>query len=497
MRFLLLILLLFSLSGLRADELSNRLRLLLPGDDASTVNERQFLHQRVRLLFVALEGDKVEHKSTKKKIRRITDRLKRDHLRTYKADASVADAFRNGAYNDATAALLTALAFEHFGVGYYGYVDHWEAYLIADPGNREDEVYHPNHAKHDDVREAAFRRDYFELLRATTLADVPNMTTGEVEQLFDRYYYPPDKKLTFGQLTAFLQYRRAQAAYAASEYQRAIDLLETAMSKEERPAFLVLRKAAELQLRAATKPEVEGDILTLFAHWTERPDNHYLPAAILQYFDEQQRLLLAENRLLEAAELLSDYLGHAPAGKTKWAENMNDLHQFRLLRHHFVNGRPDLARRLAESLYNQDPENESLKFVLAEIILDELRRSRLTGGDFVAAITTAATRYPFICERDRFMNLQLRELAWKVRDDYERDDAATGKQSLQRFRSALLGIPVNEDRSVWTLTAFLAASNYHFRVMEYDQARFFVAEGLKYNANDEYLLHRRDVLARY
>jgi hypothetical protein len=95
------------------------------------------------------------------------------------------------------------------------------------------------------------------------------------------------------------------------------------------------------------------------------------------------------------------------------------------------------------------------------------------------------------------MDLQLRELAWKVRDDYERDDAATGKQSLQRFRSALLGIPVNEDRSVWTLTAFLAASNYHFRVMEYDQARFFVAEGLKYNANDEYLLHRRDVLARY
>lgn len=497
MRFQLLLFLLLTVSGLRADNLSNRLRLLLPGDDASTVNERQFLHQRVRLLFVALEGDKIDGKSTKKKIRRITDRLKRDYLRSYKADASVADAFRVGAYNDATAALLTALALEHFEVAYEGYVDHWEVYLVADPGNRSAGIYPPNYTKHEAARETAFRNDYFALLRSTVLENVPNMTTGEVDQLFDRYYYPQDKKLTFGQLSAFLQYRLAQAAYAAGEYQRSINLLETAMSKEERPAFLVLRKAAELQLRATTKPEVEGDIPTLFAQWGQRPDNQYLPAAILQYFDEQQRLLLAENRLEETAELLADYLRQAPAEKPEWAKDMNDLHQFRLLRHHFVNGRPDLARRLAESLYHQDPENESLKYVLAEIVLDELRRSRLTGGDFVAALTTAASRYPFIRERDRFMDLQLRELAWKVRDDYERDDAATGQQSLKRFRSALIGIPVDENRSVWTLTAFLAASNYHFRAKEYEQARLFVAEGLKYNANDEYLLHRRDLLARY
>jgi len=109
----------------------------------------------------------------------------------------------------------------------------------------------------------------------------------------------------------------------------------------------------------------------------------------------------------------------------------------------------------------------------------------------------AAVRYPFIRTQERFADLHLRELAWKVRDDYERDDAFAGAESLSRFRAALIDIAIDEDRSVWTLTAFIAASNYYFRLEDYVQARFFVEEALRYNANDKYLLHRRDLLAKY
>jgi len=487
---------LFSAS-LSADALSSRLRLLLPGDDAATVNERHFLYQRISLMFVSLENDKVARKSTKKKIRRITAAIRRGYLRTYAADARLADAFRTGSYNDATAALLTALAFEHFEVNYEGYVDHWEVHLVADPDKRAEVIYAPAHKKQDEGRRAAFRKDYLEVLRATILEDVPAMSAAEVDKLFERYYYPPGRKLSFGQLSAFLQYRRAQAAYRAGEYQLAVNLLETAMTKEERPAFLVLRKAAELQLKAIIAPEVEGDIPTLFAQWREMPDNKYLPAAILQHFDEIQRLLLAEDRLIEADELLADYLGKAPADMSAWTKDMTDLHRYRLLRHHFTNGRPDLARRLAEKLFSQDPENESLKFILGEIIIDELRRKRAKGTEFSKAVEGAAVRYPFIRTQERFADLHLRELAWKVRDDYERDDAFAGAESLSRFRAALIDIAIDEDRSVWTLTAFIAASNYYFRLEDYVQARFFVEEALRYNANDKYLLHRRDLLAKY
>lgn len=497
MRYVQLISFLLLTVSLHADALSNRLRLLLPGDDAPTVNERQYLYQRVSLLFNQLENDRVGRKSTKKKIKKIGARLKDDYLRTHRADARLADAFRTGHYNDATAALLTALVYEEFGVEYYAYVDHWEAYLIADPDRRAAEVYQPGHQKHKAAAEAAFRRNYLELLRATILEDAPSMGEKEADRLFERYYYAPGKKLTFGQLTAFMQFRRAQSAYRAKDYPLAIELLETALSKEERPAFLVLRKAAELQVKAINRPEVEGDIPTLFAQWAEAPANKYLPAALLQHFDEQQRLLIADGRLGEAADLLSDYLSRAPAGKTKWAKEMDLLQKYRLLSHHFLAGNVGEARRLAEGLYADDPKNERVKYLLGEIVIDQLRRSRSTGRAFTTAVETAATEFPFIRRQERFADLLLRELAWKVRDVFADENGPGGEDALRNFRDALLDIPINESRNIWTLTAFIAASNYYFRQEEYGRARYFVDEGLKYNPNDEYLLHRRTLLGKY
>jgi hypothetical protein len=494
--FQLFLLFLFAVS-LQADALSSRLRLLLPGENPPTVNERQFLYQRVSLLFNQLENDKIGRKSTKKKIKKISARLEGDVLKTYDPNAQLADAFRNGRYNDATAALITALVFEKFGVAYEGYVNHWEAYLIADPDHHAAEIYQPGHQKHKPAAETAFRRDYLEVLRATLLEDLPNMSTEEVDKLFNRYYYQPGKKLTFGQLTAFLQFRLAQSAYRAKDYLLTVELLEIALSKEERPAFLVLRKAAELQIKAINRPEVEGDISTLFQQWAEAPNNKYLPAALLQHFDEQQRLLIAESRLGEATELLSDYLSRAPASKTTWSGEMSRLQQYRLLSHHFLNDNISKARRLAEKLYAGNPENERVKYLLGEIVIDQLRRSRSTGQVFINAVETAARDFPFIREQERFADLFLRELAWKVRDIFAEGNGPGGEDALRTFRNSLIDIPLNESRNVWTLTAFIAASNYYFRVEDYGRARFYVDEGIKYNGNDEYLLHRRDLLARY
>jgi hypothetical protein len=176
---------------------------------------------------------------------------------------------------------------------------------------------------------------------------------------------------------------------------------------------------------------------------------------------------------------------------------MRDLYQYRLLRHHFVSGRIDLAQRLAESLLAQSPNDEGIRFILGEIVIDGLRRNRIKGEAFTSAVEAAAARYPFIRKQDRFADLLLRELAWKVRDAYDANERFAGENALAKFRSALVDIPIGEQRSLWTLTAFIAASNYHFRAAEYQPAREYVAEGLLYDPTDPYLTHRRELLTRY
>ena len=480
-----------------ADVLSSRLRLLLPGEDAPTVNERQFLYQRINGMWLTLEAKKVERKRTKKRIKRINEHLFASLFRRPVATARLADAFRTGSYNDATAALLLGLTYERFGVDYVAHVDHFRVYLVADPEGRDETILPPKFSAPTDKQRTAFRRQYVDVLRSTVLEDLPQLTPTEEDKIFFQHYYVPDRKLTLGQLAAFNYYRRAQAAYAAGEFAGAMALLETALLKEEQTAFLVLRTAAGLQLKAITQPTVEGDVSSLFRQWIEKPDNKYLPAALLQHFDEKQRLLLASNQVEATAQLLDDYLGRAPAGQEQWGNDLRQLRQYRLLRHYFVSGRSDLARELAEQLYEQNPGDEGIKFVLGEILIDGLRRTRLTGPAFTAAVEAVAQRYPFVREQNRFVNLLLRELAWNVRDRYEADDAAGGELALERFTDALVGIAVDEERSVWTLTAFLAVSNYHFRQENYVAARAYVDKGLAYNPRDSYLLHRRELLGRY
>ncbi|MEL7161616.1 MAG: hypothetical protein AAFN92_12730, partial [Bacteroidota bacterium] len=345
MRITFLLLCCLAAASLPADALNARLRLLLPGDEPAVVNERQFLYQRISGLLQVLDReDKVARKSTKKKISRIESRLRRELLKEYAAGAELADAFRTGAYSDATAAVLTALVFEHFGVDYYGFVDYWEAYLLADPEGRATVIGPPSSRKRRETSEANFRRDYLGLVRSTVAEDMPPMNEDEATAFFHRYHYDPNRRLTFGQLSAYLQYRRAQAAYDRQRYAAATELLEAALRREERPAFLVLRRATELQIAARDRPAVAGDIGEFFRQWTEDPTNRYFPAAILNHFDEQQRLLLAQDRPDLARKLLEDYLAQAPADDPVWDTELRHLHRLRLLKHYHANGRLDLAK---------------------------------------------------------------------------------------------------------------------------------------------------------
>lgn len=492
-------LLVFSLgfTQLWADDLNSRLRQLLPGEEPATVNERQFLHQRVREMYDGLDAAKIGKKSSKKQIARIETLLNRTYFRTYDAGAQLTDAFRRGHYNDATAAVLTALALEHFNLEYYALVDHWEAYLLVDPLDQKKELRHPASRKRNEGMEETFQANFVELIRATIDPDLEVRGEDQITEVFGEYYYQPRKLLTFGQLAAYALFQEGNAAYRAGNYQQAVALAMQAAQRENRPAFLVLRRAAEIQLAAIDMPEKNGDIAAFFKFWTEDPDNKFYPAAILNHFDEQQQMLLATDRVDQARSLLDEYASKAPAGSANWEQELIKLQRFRLIDHFYKKGRLDLAKTEAERLYAADPTNETVRYLLGELVIGGLRRTNVKGGDFNRIVQAAADQYPFIRQQDRFADLLLRELAWKVRDFYAVDNLGAAKEALEHFRAALVDIPIGRERSLWTLTAFYAASDFYFRQKDFGQARSYIVEALQYSPDDQFLLHRQDLLSRY
>ena len=493
----LLFLVLLSLS-LRADDLTGRLRLLYPGNDPAVADERGFLEKKLENLFRQLRyTDKLDRKSLKKQVTQIEERLRRDVFLHYDPAAELADAFRDGTYNDATATLLYALTFEAFNLPHEGYVDHWESYLVVDPRGKHLTVRNPSARAHTPEAELTYRREYLSLVRNTLDEDLTALSPEEADAVFYTYYYRPEQRLTFLQLSAYEQFRRAQSAYATAAYDRAADLIANALVQESRPAFTLLERAGKIQLTSLERPDVEGYVTELFELWREEPDNRYFPAALLQHFDERQGLLLTEDRLDAARELLDRYASRCPANQSAWTGKLKLLQSLRLLAYYQEKGQDVQALHLAEALLATDPGNPDFQGYVAELTLVGLRHAYTDPGELVRQAEKAGQRYPFLLHHDRYADILLRESALAVRDRFAALDESAALEALNAFRKQLNDIPNGHDRPLWTLTAFVAASNYYFAEKDYAPARAYIEEALKHDPTNDFLLHQQDLLGRY
>ncbi|WP_157974562.1 hypothetical protein [Lewinella sp. IMCC34183] len=493
-----LLVLLLTGYSLAAEDLAGRLRLLYPGDTPAVVQDRETVERGLENVFRQLRyTDRAARKSRRRQLHLIVDRLDRQLLRQYDPAANLADAFRTGTYNDATAAVLLALSLEAFGIPYTGHVDHWEAYLVADPDGRRRLLRHPAARPHDPADERRFRREYLAVVRQTTADDLTDLTESQADSVFYQYYYRPGRRLSFVQLSAYQELRSAQSAYASGRYAAANEHLREAALRENRRAFGVLEAAGRLQATSLDEPDAEEYITSLFMLWREDPTNGYLPAALLRHFDRRQQRILAADRPDAARTFLETYAARGPAGADGWRRELHLLQSLRLLDYYQSRGQLVAALHLAEALYTQDPEDRRFRAYLAELTLVSLRRQYTDPDELVRQVEVAAVRYPFLREHDRYADVVLRQRALRIRDLFAAGREPDAIREVEAFRRLLTDVPHGNDRPLWTLTAFVAASNYYFAAGEYAPARAYVAEALSYDPENDFLLHQQELLGRY
>ncbi|CAH1002229.1 hypothetical protein LEM8419_03146 [Neolewinella maritima] len=509
-RYLLCLLITCSATLLRADDLSGRLRMLYPGEDAEATLERAYLAKKLDNLFLQLSHhDRVERGPVHKQVERIQERFVRELLLTYDARAGLTDAFRSGSYNDATATLLYALTLEKYNIPYEAHVDHWESYLTVDPqGKRTIALHSPGTRTHTPAAERGYRREYLSLLRTVHEEDIAQLSPAAADQLFYRFYYRPAQRLSFRQLSAYAQFRRAQHAFTRADYTSAIADLHAAWLLDDRQAFLMYRRAVELQQSSLSAPDVTGYVDDLFTRWREDSTNRYLPAALLRHFDDRQQLLLTQDQPDKARHLLTTYCTRdataspvlsrdGPAPATAWCDELKQLQHLRFLAHYQSRGEYVQALHLAEALLAEQPQDAQRQAYVAELTLVHLRQTTASPEELVTQARAAALRYPFLLQHDRYADIVLRQTALRVRDLFAQENVAAGQLELVHFRKQLRDIPNGYDRKLWTLTAFVAASNYYFAERDYAPARAYIEEALGHDPTNDFLLHQQDLLRRY
>lgn len=478
-----------------AGGLRDRISLLYPEVSPAAIAEREFIEAGLENLLRRLRyTDRVNRKKPDRRLGIVNARLRQGLLLHYHPNATLGDAFRSGNYSDLTATLLLALTLEELDIAYTAHVDHWTSYVIVGSADRSGKAARPIGRTETD--RLFFRREYLSLLRTTLDRPLTGLSEAVADSLFYRFHYRPAQTLGFRELAAFHHFRRAMESFGRKHYLRASSYLDVATRLAPRPAFDLLRRACTLELAARGAPNEDAYVDQLFELWRKEPQNSYLAADLLHRFDGRLQKLIASGQLTAALGLLNDYTRRGPNNK-EWAEQLNLLQRLRLLGYYQRKGQLVPALRMAEALLNDSPDDERFQSYVAELSLADLQRRYPEPSELVVKTELAANINPFLRSYDRYGDILLRESALEVRDLFAADREAEARYALKEFREKLARLPNGRDRQLWTLTAFIAASNYYFAREQYGIALDYVGEALTFDRASDFLLHQRDLLLRY
>ncbi|PHI20632.1 hypothetical protein CEQ90_06130 [Lewinellaceae bacterium SD302] len=495
-RLLLLILLFLPGLTLYADALDKRIALLLPDEAESRQTERQYVKGKLNNLIIQLKADRLDRKNTKKKIKGITERVTALFLKRYSKKAGLEEFFRKGQYNDVTLALVYALLMEEFEVPWFAMVDHWSVSLLADPSGKKQQLAGAGR-KHDRAIERGYRAEYVQMLNLTVLPAQRPTTTEGIDSLYYVYHYRAKELLDFNQLAAYWHYERALSAYYYRDYLLTVRRLSLAKQLEERLAFSALEQATYIQLANLEGDDGQQSLFYLFELWNKDPDNRYIPSALLTTFIHETDVLIKSDNDFLAGEQLYNFLDSRGQNQPAWRRELKELYYLQKTRHSAVRGRYDEVRTYVDSLYHMEPDNPVFRQLAGDLSLWTLRSSGASGVELKEQLDVITTRYPFVKGYKGMNNLVLADLAKEIRGHYEADQGYEGDNLLLQFRNSLASTTPGRRRATWVLTAYLAASNYYFRMRDYRQALNLIKEGLRYSPEDDYLLHRKEVLEKY
>lgn len=484
-------------AGLYADRLEDQLRFLIPDEGGDRKTERQFFRRAFNDLVGQLEADKLGRQSTKKIVSRIRERIKNNFLREYVRGAELADFFRFGRYNDVSLALVYSLLLEHFDVSHFGKIDHWEAGILADPEGEKVWLSVPGRVKRGDPKEKAFRYDYVELLNLTVLPGRrPTSGTG-VDSLFQRFHYGPKERLDFSTLSAYWHYQRAMLRYERGEYVEVIRTLGQARKRDDRAAFSALEQATYLQLAEMEGEDGKQALFYFFELWRKNPDNTYIPSALLTSFVYATNPLLHPGESFGKGEQLYQFMDSRGAHQPAWRNQLRELYYLQKSRYFAAQKNHEEVMAYVDSLYVLQPEHPVFQKFVGSLSLQSIRSSGARGRELKAMLDQLTLRYPFLLYHPAINDMLLADQARNIRDLYDADNSYQGDSQLAIFRTQLSQAPADDRRSLWVLTAYIAASNYYYRYYEYAQARRLIEEALRFAPKDPYLDHRLDLLRRY
>lgn len=475
----------------RIANLDAELELLLPGKDAQAQSARAYAKQRLSKVCLELEAEKIAKLKPHKAVVKLEAAVQAHFLLQYQPFANLDMLFKNGMYDPTTAAAVYALTMRFLGIPHALQLHEGGVLLTAYPADLNHVV--GGRKATDAQQHQAFQDAYMSVLM--NVGFLPEQVWSQPhEQLFLQYYTGGQRVINIQELAGFLYYQQALQAFKGKDWNRVLLELQHARRLTNWPVYDVLQRAVWIQLTVNPDPK-SSDSTTeyLWKLWAIAPGAPWQSALLAQF--NAAVGALPKPGIWPMDSLYMTY-SERFAGHDDALLQLREMYFLQRARFHAREGLTAKVMEYMDSLYVLRPTDTDVHNVLAGMLVWSLRteRSFALGLELIAFYER---KYPFLGNNSLFHDQHLFYQAERLRYHFDADEGAEGLRYFEMFEQLIARTGRTPRFDSWITTGYLAASNYHFRQGQYQQALNYITQARVHAPTDPYLDHQETLLRRY
>lgn len=477
----------------KSSELSSnrgKLQLYLAPTSENESGAMAYVLKEIQATAKKLENQKVKRKRQKKAVQLIRQEVENRYLRHYKGLADFSSLFKAREYNDLTAAALISMLLDELSMEHRLFWDRGHPRIQLEDGTLLDiEQWGKNRPANLDKEEERSR--VMDVLNALRLSPENPLHRS----LMTPYQTGSEKRnLLPAELTGMLYYRRALDFYGKGKPSAAVEALERARTYYNDPKLDLVRYAMLYQQASASGQDTTM-IEPLFELYRLHPRPEISMELIRRFAQLAEYHLLGESNQLAFEDLYDDYR-RLFAGNESVLQQLKEIYYIEMAQFHAGKQETHQVTIYLDSLRHYRPNDAKIQAILTPLLLRSICKQK-DPNEGLKIVETYRQDFPFLRNEPLFNDMELCYRAERIRQAFDADNEARGRECLEDFERVLAQAGLTPRSESWITTAYTSASSYYFRSADYVNARWLIQRALALIPNDQFLLHRQEVLRNY
>jgi hypothetical protein len=291
-----------------------------------------------------------------------------------------------------------------------------------------------------------------------------------------------------------LYYRRALDFYAKGQASAAVEALDRARTYYQDPKLDLVRYAILYQ-KASKTGQDSTMVEPLFELYQLHPRPEISLELVRRFAQLAEYYLLKEDDQPAFEKLYDDYR-RLFSGQVAILQQLKEIYFIEIAQFHAGKHEAHLVTIYLDSLSHYRPNDAKVQAILKPLLLRALCNQK-DPEEGLKIIEKYNQNYPFLRNEALFKDMELCYRAEQTRKAFDKDDEALGRKCLETFEQVLAQAGLTPRSESWITTAYHSASAYYFRSADYVNARWLIQRALALIPDDQFLLHRQEVLRNY